>query len=90
MIGSSDSDSDDDKRIVRSAKDRRFDELKATCEEMRVSFKNCSKEQLRLDACRTCNSKRCILYLSMPVALGHLHADNHYCCMIYLHGLCCG
>ena len=37
MIGSSDSDSDDDKRVVRSAKDRRFDELKATCEEMRVS-----------------------------------------------------
>jgi hypothetical protein len=36
MIGSSDSDSDDDKRVVRSAKDRRFDELKATCEEMRV------------------------------------------------------
>ncbi|BDA51264.1 Eukaryotic translation initiation factor 3 subunit C [Coccomyxa sp. Obi] len=35
MIGSSDSDSDDDKRVVRSAKDRRFDELKATCEEMR-------------------------------------------------------
>ena len=38
MIGSSDSDSDDDKRVVRSAKDRRFDELKATCEEMRVSI----------------------------------------------------
>ncbi len=37
MIGSSDSDSDDDKRVVRSAKDRRFDELKATCEDMRVS-----------------------------------------------------
>ena len=37
MVGSSDSDSDDDKRVVRSAKDRRFDELKGTCEEMRVS-----------------------------------------------------
>lgn len=37
MIGSSDSDSDDDKRVVRSAKDRRFDELKATCEELRVT-----------------------------------------------------
>ena len=36
-MGSSDSDSDDDKRVVRSAKDRRFDELKGTCEEMRVS-----------------------------------------------------
>ena len=36
MVGSSDSDSDDDKRVVRSAKDRRFDELKGTCEEMRV------------------------------------------------------
>ena len=35
-MGSSDSDSDDDKRVVRSAKDRRFDELKGTCEEMRV------------------------------------------------------
>ena len=38
MVGSSDSDSDDDKRVVRSAKDRRFDELKATCEDMRVCF----------------------------------------------------
>lgn len=37
MVGSSDSDSEDDKRVVRSAKDRRFDELKLTCEEMRVS-----------------------------------------------------
>ena len=37
MVGSSDSDSDDDKRVVRSAKDRRFDELKGTCEELRVS-----------------------------------------------------
>ena len=37
MVGSSDSDSDDDKRVVRSAKDRRFDELKSTCEELRVS-----------------------------------------------------
>jgi Eukaryotic translation initiation factor 3 subunit 8 N-terminus len=36
MVGSSDSDSEDDKRVVRSAKDRRFDELKATCEEIRV------------------------------------------------------
>lgn len=37
MVGSSDSDSEDDKRVVRSAKDRRFDELRLTCEEMRVS-----------------------------------------------------
>jgi hypothetical protein len=36
MIGSSDSDSDDDKRVVRSAKDRRFDELRLTSEEIRV------------------------------------------------------
>ena len=36
MIGSSDSDSDDARRVVRSAKDRRFDELKGTCEELRV------------------------------------------------------
>jgi translation initiation factor 3 subunit C len=35
MVGSSDSDSEDDRRVVRSAKDRRFDELKATCEEIR-------------------------------------------------------
>ena len=34
--GSSDSDSDDDKRVVRSAKDKRFDELRATCDEIRV------------------------------------------------------
>lgn len=37
MIGSSDSDSEDDKRVIRSAKDRRFDELQATCHEIRVS-----------------------------------------------------
>ena len=36
-MGSSDSDSDDDRRVVRSAKDRRYDELKATCDEIRVS-----------------------------------------------------
>ncbi|DBA87382.1 hypothetical protein WJX77_002170 [Trebouxia sp. C0004] len=35
MIGSSDSDSEDDKRVIRSAKDRRFDELQATCHEIR-------------------------------------------------------
>ena len=38
MIGSSDSDSEDDKRVIRSAKDRRFDELQATCHEIRVTF----------------------------------------------------
>ncbi len=38
MIGSSDSDSEDDKRVIRSAKDRRFDELQATCHEIRVSY----------------------------------------------------
>jgi hypothetical protein len=36
LVGS-DSDSDeDDKRVVRSAKDRRGEELRATCDEMRV------------------------------------------------------
>ena len=38
MIGSSDSDSEDDKRVIRSAKNRRFDELQATCHEIRVSY----------------------------------------------------
>ena len=38
MIGSSDSDSEDDKRVIRSAKDRRFDELQATCHEIRVTL----------------------------------------------------
>jgi len=36
MVGSSDSDSDEDKRVVRSAKDKRFEELQATCDEIRV------------------------------------------------------
>jgi len=36
MNASSDSDSDDGKRVVRSAKDRRFDELRATCDDIRV------------------------------------------------------
>ena len=35
-MGSSDSDSSDDKRVVRSAKDRRYDELRSTCDEIRV------------------------------------------------------
>ena len=37
LVGSDSSDSDDDKRVVRSAKDRRFEELNATCAELRVS-----------------------------------------------------
>ena len=36
MVGSSDSDSEDDKRVVRSAKDKRFEELQATCDEIRA------------------------------------------------------
>ena len=36
MVGSSDSDSEDDKRVVRSAKDKRFEELQSTCDEIRV------------------------------------------------------
>ncbi|KAK9794329.1 hypothetical protein WJX73_000840 [Symbiochloris irregularis] len=35
LVGSSDSDSSDDKRVVRSAKDRRYDELRSTCDEIR-------------------------------------------------------
>ncbi|KAK9812688.1 hypothetical protein WJX72_002071 [[Myrmecia] bisecta] len=35
MVGSSDSDSEDDKRVVKSAKDRRYEELRATCDEIR-------------------------------------------------------
>lgn len=47
MIGSSDSDSEDDKRVIRSAKDRRFDELQATCHEIRVSKpSNCAAHVL--------------------------------------------
>ena len=38
LVGSSDSDSEDDKRVVRSAKDRRYDELRGTCDEIRVGF----------------------------------------------------
>lgn len=53
MIGSSDSDSEDDKRVIRSAKDRRFDELQATCHEIRVckpitNFKVCKQWLLLL------------------------------------------
>jgi translation initiation factor 3 subunit C len=38
LVGSDSSDSDDDKRVVRSAKDRRFEELNATCAELRVCW----------------------------------------------------
>ena len=37
MIGSSDSDDEDEKRVAKSAKDRRFEELQTTCDEIRVS-----------------------------------------------------
>ena len=36
LVGSDSSDDEDDKRVVRSAKDRRGEELKATCDEIRV------------------------------------------------------
>ena len=36
LAGSSDSDSENDRRVVRSAKDRRFDELNGSCDELRV------------------------------------------------------
>ena len=37
MIGSSDSDDEDEKRVAKSGKDRRFEELLTTCDEIRVS-----------------------------------------------------
>ena len=36
LAGSSESDSDDDKRVVKSAKHKRFEELTSTCNEIRV------------------------------------------------------
>ncbi len=36
LVGSDSSDDEVDKRIVRSAKDRRGEELKSTCDEIRV------------------------------------------------------
>ena len=48
MIGSSDSDSEDDKRVIRSAKDRRFDELQATCHEIRV------RRRITIAMCPSC------------------------------------
>lgn len=43
LFGASDSDSDDGKRVVRSAKDRRFDELRATSDEIKVIFFDASE-----------------------------------------------
>ena len=37
LLADSDSDSEDNRRVVRSAKDRRFEELRSTCDEIRVS-----------------------------------------------------
>jgi hypothetical protein len=37
LVGSDSSDSDDARRVVRSARDRAADQLRATCEEIRVS-----------------------------------------------------
>eukprot|EP00891_Asterochloris_glomerata_P007222 jgi/Astpho2/7222/fgenesh1_pm.00113_%23_10_t len=39
MIGSSDSDDEDEKRVAKSAKDRRFEELQTTCDEIRNKIK---------------------------------------------------
>lgn len=36
LVGSDSSDDEDDKRVVRSAKDRRGEELRTICDEMRV------------------------------------------------------
>lgn len=39
LAGSSDSDSEDDKRVVKSAKDKRFEELAKSCDEIRNKMK---------------------------------------------------
>lgn len=44
-MGSDSSDSEDDKRVVRSAKDRRYEELNATCAEIRVRPASCIPPQ---------------------------------------------
>ena len=41
LVGSDSSDSDDARRVVRSARDRAADQLRATCEEIRVSVTCC-------------------------------------------------
>ena len=52
MIGSSDSDDEDEKRVAKSAKDRRFEELQTTCDEIRVS----QGAPAELHACPGCGS----------------------------------
>ena len=52
MIGSSDSDDEDEKRVAKSAKDRRFEELQTTCDEIRVS----KATPAWLHACSGCGS----------------------------------
>ena len=37
LVGSSDSDSDDGRRVVRSAKDKALEDLRSACDEIRVS-----------------------------------------------------
>lgn len=55
LVGSDSSDSDDARRVVRSAKDRRGEELKATCDEIRVGGWWCNAGMLlrRRHACLT-------------------------------------
>ena len=66
MIGSSDSDSEDDKRVIRSAKDRRFDELQATCHEIRVSKPVSDCGVLKsLSACCSC------MHLTISLSFTH-------------------
>jgi hypothetical protein len=49
MIGSSDSDSDADaRRVVRSARDRATDTLRATCDEIRVRARERERGERRL------------------------------------------
>lgn len=68
LFGASDSDSDDGKRVVRSAKDRRFDELRATSDEIKVSPAYESK------SCRT-QHQDWLIFASLPQSLPHLQNE---------------
>ena len=81
MVGSSDSDSDDDKRVVRSAKDRRFDELKGTCEEMRVCLWHntlCSASHTPLKGFAFIGCVICLLNDMLPADLLQQHASLEF------------
>lgn len=57
MVGSSDSDSEDNKRVVRSAKDKRFEELQATCDEIRVRSRASSLTTEQISAALFCSKR---------------------------------